>query len=113
MTETQLTLGTNKINGNLIETQVITSKVQLKETIDFNSKEFEKRLIETAGNHLVEVLKDYNPTASEKELRVFAETFFELHWEKDYDVRTMEYTVTCTPQFKELNMLKEEEVDVE
>jgi len=110
MTETQLTLGTNKINGNLIETQVITSTAKLKEAIHFDLKEWENRLIEEVWNHLVEVLKDYNPTASEKELRAFAETFFELQWEKEYDVRTMEYTITCTPQFKEVNVLKEEGV---
>lgn len=110
MTETQLTLGTNKINGKLVETQVITSKAKLKETIPFDLKKWENRLIEEVWNHLVEVLKDYNPTASEKELRVFAETFFELHFEKEYDVRTMKYTVTCTPQFKEVNVLKEEGV---
>lgn len=110
MTETQLTLGTNKINGNLVETQLTTQKVQLKETIHFDLKKYENRLIEEVWNHLVEVLKDYNPTASEKELRAFAKTFFELQWEKEYDVRTMEYTITCTPQFKEVNVLKEEGV---
>lgn len=76
MTKAQLTLGTDKIDGKLVGIQLTSSKVQLKEILDFDLKKFEKGLVKTAWNHLVEVLKDYNPTASKKELMVFAKTFF-------------------------------------
>lgn len=98
------------LTRNLIETQITINKFKLKEAMDFDLKKYEQKCIEYVINHLVKTLKEYNATASEKELRVFAETFFELHFEKEYDVRTKEYTVTCTPQFKEVNILKEEGV---
>lgn len=91
---------------NLIATKIDIPTIKLKDTpftkewfFDFIEEINEKALV-----NLIDSLKDVlGEDVSYDVLRAFAVTYFDLEFTEEYDIKTMEYKLFCTPKWRDVN----------
>ena len=91
----------------LVATTMDIPKTRLRDTIPVTKERFldlNKQIYEKALENLIVSLKEVvEEDVSYEVLRAFAITYFDLEVTQDYDVKTMEYTLICTPKWKDVN----------
>jgi len=93
-----------KLTFEKINPQIIP-KQTLEQVLTFNLKEMENIAYKEAFDKLVENLKELDPNAPKEIRQAFAEVYFDLEFNQEYDPRTKEYQLFYTPVWKDPSMI--------